>query len=135
MTAIFIQEHPSIKNFIIIGNGASINDKVMAQLGAYGDVSRIDCSNAYDLGVNIANDFFLEPNAFVITSGNDYAPSVAAGPLAAIRNYQILLTPDNDLNPTVEWYLQNNQYSLENFYIMGNSISSIVTDKLNSMVQ
>ncbi|ALC88920.1 hypothetical protein AM500_03220 [Bacillus sp. FJAT-18017] len=135
VTETFIKENPSILNFIVIGNETEIGTTVTSKLDQYGNVSRIDNLNRYDLGVNISNYFFVEPTSFIIARGDVYSSGVIAGPLAALKNYKVLLTPYNNLNTDVENYLIANQDYLENFYIMGTSITTDVTNKLDSFVR
>lgn len=133
----FINNHPEITDYIIVGGPGTVSDTVKAQLEQSGKtVTRIGGANRFEVGVNIANYFHLTPATTVFARGDDFADALSGGPLAASTGAPIFLTPTTRLATEVENYLQANVDQLEKAYIIGGtgSVSTSVEVKIASYV-
>ncbi|MBA4494156.1 cell wall-binding repeat-containing protein [Paenactinomyces guangxiensis] len=134
----FIDKHPEITKYVIVGGPATVSDTVKTSLANSGkSVTRISGANRFEVGVNIANYFNLNPATTVFARGDNFADALSGGPLASATGAPILLTPSTRLDSSVESYLQTHQAKLDKAYILGGvySVSPEVEYKISSYVQ
>jgi putative cell wall-binding protein len=137
----FIQNHPYIKNFIIVGGPGTVSDAVKAKLDSYaasrgGLVDRIGGSNRYEVSANVARYFDLDPTSHVFAKGTDFPDALSGGPLAAAMGGPILLTPSTKVDPSIAAYL-NEVSGKDAYYLLGGtaSISTEVENQLKATLQ
>lgn len=132
----FLNNHPKIRNFIIIGGPATVSDTVATALDSYGDVERISGSNRYQVNVNVAEYFQLDPSTYVVTRGDDFPDALSGSVLAAATESPVLLTDPTTLPDPIRWHLEAHKQNLDAFYILGGtlSVSSSVEQELYNMI-
>ncbi|WP_124726439.1 cell wall-binding repeat-containing protein [Staphylospora marina] len=137
----FIQTHPNLKNFFIVGGPGTVSETVKAELektakSRGGQVERIGGANRYEVGVNIAERFPMNQALHVFAKGTDFPDALAGGPLAARMIAPMLLTPTDSLAPVVSDYL-NRIFSKDLYYILGGigSVSARVENQLDSTLK
>jgi putative cell wall-binding protein len=123
----FLKNHPNYTKFVIVGGPGSVSDNVASQLAAFGKVTRIGGKDRYEVAVNVAKYFKLEPHHFLVARGDVFSDALSITPLAAFVYYggasPILLTTTTALPPVVEQYLNENRYSLLRGYVGGGQAS------------
>ncbi len=79
------------KTFYVIGGSGAVSDAVMAQVGSYGKVSRVDGTNRYETSANVAGTFFNHPAAGVLAFGGSFPDGLCGGLLAYSMDAPLLL--------------------------------------------
>jgi putative cell wall-binding protein len=124
----FINNHPEIYNYVIVGGPATVSDSVKTELEGMGKaVTRISGANRYEVGVNLAKYFNMNTSSFVFARGDVFADALSGGPLAAYTTSPILLTTSAKLPPEVAAFLKEKRAGLEKGYILG-GLGSISAD-------
>ncbi len=134
----FINNHPEIKKYVIVGGPGTVSDTVKNTLSQSGkSVTRLGGANRYQVGINIANYFNLDPATTIFARSDNFADALSGGPLSTTIGGPILLTPGSRLDGSVEVYLKAHQTELDNAYILGGtySVSPQVEYKIGTYVQ
>lgn len=134
----FINNHPEITKYVIVGGPGTVSDTVKNTLAQSGkSVTRLGGANRYEVGINIANYFNLDPATTIFARSDNFADALSGGPLSTAVGGPILLTPSSRLDGSVEAYLKAHQAELENAYILGGiySVSPQVEYKIGAYVQ
>jgi putative cell wall-binding protein len=136
----FLKNHPNYTKFVIVGGPGSVSDNVASQLAAFGKVSRIGGKDRYEVAVNVAKYFKLEPHHFLVARGDVFSDALSITPLAAFVYYgnasPILLTTTTALPPVVEQYLNENRSFLLKGYVAGGqaSVPLEIENKIKEML-
>ncbi|MGA8943230.1 MAG: cell wall-binding repeat-containing protein [Thermoactinomyces sp.] len=134
----FINNHPEITKYVIVGGTGTVSDTVKNTLAQSGkSVTRLGGANRYEVGINIANYFNLDPATTIFARSDNFADALSGGPLSTAVGGPILLTPSSRLDGAVEAYLQAHQTELDKAYILGgtSSVSPQVEYKIGTYVQ
>lgn len=134
----FINNHPEITKYVIVGGPGTVSDTVKNTLAQSGkSVTRLGGANRYEVGINIANYFNLDPATTIFARSDNFADALSGGPLSTTVGGPILLTPSSRLDGSVEAYLKAHQAKLDNAYILGGtySVSPQVEYKIGTYVQ
>lgn len=116
----FIQNHPEIKNFYIIGGSAVVSDGVKASLEATGATTvRISGIDRFATAVEVTKYFNLDATSIVFASGLGFPDALSGGPLAAYTKSPILLTNTSTLPASVNTYLTSKEGTFQKGYILG----------------
>ncbi|ANS78592.1 N-acetylmuramoyl-L-alanine amidase [Serinicoccus hydrothermalis] len=84
-------------NIVILGGDGAVDGDVEAELGAYGDVSRVEGANRYETSANLAMMFGEDVDTVYLASGDDtaYADALTGAARAGSETAPVLLTrPD-----------------------------------------
>ncbi|MGA9173945.1 MAG: cell wall-binding repeat-containing protein, partial [Thermoactinomyces sp.] len=129
----FIQTHPQIKKFIIVGGPGTVSETVSQQLSQFGAVDRISGANRYEVAVNTAKYFQMDVSTLVFARGDVFADALSGGPLAAFKGAPILLTPPDKLETSVQTFINSRTGQTDNIYLLGGtgSISESVEQLLS----
>lgn len=104
---------------IEIGGTGSISMNVENELKSMGlSVQRLGGADRYETSVKVAKELGT-PNKIVVTSGEGYADALSIAPIAAKQGMEILLTSDTGIPDTVKDYIQDNQSSIVDTYVIG----------------
>ena len=104
---------------IEMGGPYSISYNVENQLKSMGlNVQRLGGADRYETSVKVAKALGT-PNKIVVTSGQGYADALSIAPIAAKQGMEILLTSDTGIPDTVKDYIQDNQSSIVDTYVIG----------------
>ncbi|MBV4440602.1 cell wall-binding repeat-containing protein [Clostridium tyrobutyricum] len=104
---------------IEIGGTGSISTNVENELKSMGlSVQRLGGADRYETSVKVAKALGT-PNKVVVTSGQGYADALSIAPIAAKQGMEILLTSDMGIPDTVKDYIQDNQSSIVDTYVVG----------------
>nr|WP_039813873.1 cell wall-binding repeat-containing protein [Jeotgalibacillus malaysiensis] len=112
---------------IVLGGHPVINSFVDRQLGGLGiEVERISGNNRYETAANIADR--IGGSKAVVASGASFADSLAIASYAAEQQIPILLTPPDELHPSVKAALQGKSST----YVVGGTaaVSDTVVNQL-----
>lgn len=135
----FLNNHPEINQFVIVGGPATVSDTVKAQLETKGTVTRISGANRFEVGVNLAKYFNMSASSLVFARGdqNFFTDALSGGPLAGLTGSPILLTTPTKLPVEVETYLSENRGVFQKGYILGGtgSVSTDVAQKISGYMQ
>ncbi|MBN2909312.1 cell wall-binding repeat-containing protein [Polycladomyces sp. WAk] len=134
----FIQSHPNIKHFIIVGGPATVSDNVKNELSKYGTVERISGANRYQVAINVAKygmeHYDMDLTTMVFARGDVFADALSGGPLAVFTGAPIMLTTSTKLESNVEAFLSEHRGETDQMYILGGygSVSSTTEQQLSS---
>ena len=100
----FLNELTDAK-FYIAGGTSAVADSVKEELSSYTDqeIERLFGASRIGTSIRIAEEFFKEPKAAIITYAYKDADGLCGGPLAAELGVPLLLTWDRELDATVEY--------------------------------
>ncbi len=140
----FIKNHPNIKNYIVVGGPATVNDSVITKIkqlrsGAY--VERIGGKDRYEVGINVAKfgvkNLGFGLDTLTVVRGDIFPDALSGAPLANFHEGPILLTTSAKLEAKVNTFLQNNQSAIDNIYIVGGtgSVSTTTEQQLNGHIK
>ncbi|WP_124728275.1 cell wall-binding repeat-containing protein [Staphylospora marina] len=116
----FIQTHPTIKKYVIVGGTGTVSDSVKSELMALGKtVTRIGGANRFEVGVNLARTFNMSPESLVFARGDVFADALSGGPLAALTRSPLMLVMPGSLPAPVESYLKESAGRFHEGYILG----------------
>ncbi|SEM78027.1 cell wall-binding repeat-containing protein [Lihuaxuella thermophila] len=115
----FIDNHPEIKNFYIVGGSGVVSDRVKTQLATKGTVTRIDGANRFATAVNVAKTFNMSASSLVFANGNGFPDALSGGPLAAYTASPVILTKPSVLPTEVQSYLTGKKGEFQKGYILG----------------
>lgn len=94
-----------VKNVLIVGGTGVISTEVEKQLSAMGiTVKRFSGQDRYDTGLAVAREVGTSQGIFV-TSGLEFADTLAVAPIAAAKGMPILLVPSDDLTSNEKSFL------------------------------
>jgi putative cell wall-binding protein len=137
----FIKTHANVKNFIIVGGPGTVSTAVESKLNSIasrsgGSVHRIGGTNRFEVSVNTAKFFAMDPSVHVFASGLVFPDALSGGPLAALTGAPMMLTPPSSLAQTTVDYL-NSLPQKDAFYILGGpgSVSTKVESQLDSQIK
>ncbi|MDN4593631.1 cell wall-binding repeat-containing protein [Polycladomyces subterraneus] len=136
--ASFIQNHPSIKHFIIVGGPATVSDNVKNELSKYGTVERISGANRYQVAINVAkygmDHYGMDLSTMVFARGDVFADALSGGPLAVFTGAPIMLTTSTKLESNVDAFLSEHRGETDQMYILGGygSVSSTTEQQLSN---
>lgn len=139
----FIKNHPNIKNYIVVGGPATVNDSVITKIkqlrsGAY--VERIGGKDRYEVGINVAKfgvkNLGFGLDTLTVVRGDIFPDALSGAPLANFHEGPILLTTSAKLEAKVNTFLQNNQSAID-IYIVGGtgSVSTTTEQQLNGHIK
>lgn len=131
----YINNHPEIKKFIIVGGVGSVSDTVKTKLQSLNPsatVERIDGADRYEVGLNIISYFNLDISNLIFNNSLDFPDSMSSGPLSAYMNAPILLTQPDVLNSKISNYLDTVKGQFYFIDIVGGVITNVVEQALNS---
>ena len=88
---------------VIVGSPSAVSNAVAAQLGAYGQVSRISGVDRYASSAALSAASFAAngPGTVYVATGNAFPDGLTAGPIAGLRNGPLLLVPGTSLPGSV----------------------------------
>ncbi|WP_124726454.1 poly-gamma-glutamate hydrolase family protein [Staphylospora marina] len=130
----WLETHPQIRNFIIVGGASTVSDAVKQQLAAFGTVRRIDGADRFEVSVNLANTLLPDHHRTIMANGLQFPDALIAGPLAAASGAPVILTSPTSLPASVQTYLNEKQGVLRSGTVMG-SVSSVGTNILSRLSQ
>lgn len=136
----FLKNHRNYKKFVIVGGTGSVSSQVASQLSAFGTVTRVDGKDRYEVSVNVAKHFGLEPKHFLLARGDVFTDALSGGPLAAWTMYAeaspLLLTTTQTMPEVVEKYLADHRDELHKGYILGgeDSVSPEIESKVKQLL-
>ncbi|WP_370326988.1 cell wall-binding repeat-containing protein [Euzebya sp.] len=112
----------------LLGGTAALDDQVVTDLAAAGieDVTRIGGGDRFQTAVMIAESIG-SGNAFLV-EGNDFASALAASAVGALVTRPVLLTPAEELAPSVRSFLQGGQ--VVDVRVVGQAVSEAVEGSL-----
>lgn len=134
----FITNNTQIKHFIVVGGPALINDNVLTSIQSLGRTTeRIYGATRYETSRLIAEAFSDSTNNLVIADGTTFPDALAGGVLAAIKDSPLLLTTPSSLATETGFYLEKNQSTIDNIYVLGGtgSVSDTALNQANSYIR
>ena len=82
------------KTFYIIGGEGAVTPSVEKELNVYGTTARIGGDTRYETSVNVAKQFFKNPECGVFAFGQDFPDGLCGGALAYAMDAPLILTSD-----------------------------------------
>ena len=124
---------------IILGGTLAVSASVESELKSMGlSVTRISGANRFETAVKIAEKLKQRegnPGKVVIATGYDFPDALSASPLAAAKNYPILLVKTTSIPSETKSFLQSLPSSSRSALIMGGTlaVSSSVESEIKSL--
>ena len=81
-------------SFCVIGGTTAVSEDVANQIRNYGNVVRLGGKNRFDTSVMIAEVFFEDPDAMVLSYAWNFPDGLCGGALAAAMDVPLILTMD-----------------------------------------
>lgn len=137
----FINSHPEIKNFIVVGGPRTVQPAVLGQLPKGAFIDRIEGVDRYEVAINVAKygiEYFgMDLSTLTVVRGDLFPDALSGAPLANYQWAPILLTTSSKLEGKVNTFLKSNQSQIDNIYILGGtaSVSSTTEQQLNGHIR
>ncbi|MFD5853890.1 cell wall-binding repeat-containing protein [Cytobacillus pseudoceanisediminis] len=133
----FLDNHPNINQFTIIGGTGAVSEGVEAELAKYGSTYRVSGADRYQVGINIGYGLdFLQRRIVLVSNESDGVPAAL---LSSLKESQMMLTSPAGLPPTVKDYITGLSYEnlLDNIYIVGGtgSVPQATEDYIRSVLK
>ncbi|GAM12624.1 cell wall-binding repeat-containing protein [Mesobacillus selenatarsenatis] len=140
----FINNHPEITNFIIVGGPVAVKENVATQLkqlrsGAV--IKRINGKDRYEVSINVAKfgmeNYGMDLSTITFVRGDLFPDALSGAPLANYFGSPIILTTTDKLESKVYNFLSSNKGKTEHMYIIGDvlSVSPYVEQQLNTFIR
>ncbi|MCA1055192.1 cell wall-binding repeat-containing protein [Rossellomorea aquimaris] len=133
----FLNDHPNINEFTIVGGTGVVSQAVEAELEQYGSVYRVDGQDRYEVGINIGYGLDFQKRQIVLVSNE--SDGVPAALLSSLKDSQMMLTKPTALPGNVNDYITGLGYEglLDNIYIVGGtaSVSQSIEDYIRGVIQ
>jgi putative cell wall-binding protein len=131
----YINNHPEIQNFVIVGGTGTISDNVksaLQQLRPNGIVDRVGGANRFEVGINLLNYFGLDATSLSFANGLDFPDGLAVSPLSAYDNVPLLLVTPTSVPQEIQNFLQSQAGIFQFMYLSGGT-ASVSTDVENQL--
>ncbi len=116
----FLDSLGSSNNIYVIGGSGVISNTLARSFTAYGNVKRIYGSDRFETAVNIAREFFDNPERVVLAYAQDFPDGLSAGALASAINAPLLLAQDAERPVAAGCTYRNSlKKELSSMYVMG----------------
>lgn len=135
----YINNHPEITKFVIVGGSGTVSDTVKTQLSQLrpgATIDRVDGVNRYEVGINVIDYFDMNVDFLTFNNGTDFPDAMSSGPLAAYLGSAILLTDPNTLPTNINSFLDQHYGQIFFIYIIGGpaSVSTTVENELSTKI-
>lgn len=120
-----------VKNVFIIGGTGVISTSIETELQSMGIApTRIAGQDRYDTAIQVAKQITTSPSTIFVVTGEDYPDALSVAPIAAIKQYPIIIVPNDYMPDSVKSYLSDN--GISKTYVMGDT--DIVSDNVFSQL-
>ena len=113
----------------VIGGTGAVSDSLMAELKAYGPVTRLKGSDRYATSVAIAEKYFFEPEAVLVAYGRNFPDGLSGGPLAYAMGAPLLLTQPGKESTAAAYVAEQ---TLAKAYVLGGTAA--VSDETVTLI-
>lgn len=135
----YINNHPEITKFVIVGGPGTVSDAVKTQLSQLrpgAKIDRVGGADRYEVGINVINYFDLGVDLLMFNNGTDFPDAMSSGPLAAYLGSAILLTLPDTLPANINSFLDQHYGKIFFIDIVGGpaSVSTTVENQLSTKI-
>ncbi|WP_114906240.1 cell wall-binding repeat-containing protein [Ornithinimicrobium murale] len=109
-------------NIVLLGGNSAIDDETAEEIGAYGDVSRVEGANRYETAVAIA-EMYGPVDKVYVASGQDYPDALTGAALAGYEGYPVVLTQADHVPNVLAEYLASADAADAEVVVLGGEVA------------
>lgn len=133
----FLDNHPNITQFTIIGGTGAVSDGVRSILDSYGHTFRVTGADRYEVGIRIGYELNYQQRSIALVSNE--SDGIPAALLSSFKGSQLMLTTPTSLPTSINDYITglSSEGLLDNIYIVGGtgSVSQSIEDRIRSVLK
>lgn len=133
----FLDNHPNITQFTIIGGTGAVSDGVRSILDSYGHTFRVSGADRYEVGIRIGYELNYQQRSIALVSNE--SDGIPAALLSSFKGSQIMLTTPTSLPTSINDYITglSSEGLLDNIYVVGGtgSVSQSIEDYIRSVLK